>query len=299
MNKREEKKSKNLYHQGCAEVEMRNYAEAIRLFHEAAHFGSVHAMLKLGTLYYFGFGIVPNTEKAIHWLRLAAEKGSLSATLNLANVYYEMNRGKETDKKAWRYYEEASIYDEKHMFYMGRMYFDGRCQNKYASEEQRLFDGAAFFQSALIDGCALAALYLYKINIIQERTEIADECYAEGESLIEAPQDFNNWAYMLCEWNEYEKALPYIERCLSMMEQDDERPAYYDTYGECLYGLGRKDEAQQMFGKCLEAYRQRDERRGIQETWEKMKQLFGDSISFRVSVPEMERRIAYALTKES
>lgn len=84
------------------------------------------------------------------------------------------------------------------------------------------------------------------------------------------------------------------------MEQDNERPpAYYDTYAECLYGLGRKDEAQQMYGKCLEAYRKRDERRGIRETWEKMKKLFGDSISFRVSVQEMERRIAYALTKES
>ena len=44
-------------------------------------------------------------------------------------------------------------------------------------------------------------------------------------------------------WGEYKKALLYIEACLAMEDNVMKNPNYLDTYAECLYGLGRMDEA--------------------------------------------------------
>ena len=267
MNRRTEKRLRQLFHHGWTELKSANYSEAVRLLTKSAQGGLRHAMLALGSVYYWGKGITPNTEKGIYWLKRAADKGNRVACINLAHVYYNLGDTEKYNALAWSYYEKASA-EDKDLFYLGQMDFEKR--GKYDNDEQRLKDADAFFQVSLFEGCSLSGLYLWQMQR-EKCPDLADAYYADGEKLLHDSKGYNNWAWQLCEWGEYEMALPYIERCLSMELEGEENPNYLDTYAECLFGLGRKQDAERIFRMVVEAYRERDERRRLSETWEKMK----------------------------
>ena len=293
MNKREAKRLHRVYEEARNLVKLNKNHEALTLLTKAAQSGYRQAMLSLGCVYYWGKGIEPDTDKAVYWLKRAADMGSHAACLNLAHAYYNLGDTEKYNQLAWTYYFKAAATKDKDLFYLGRMNFEKR--GKYESEGQRLNDADAFFQEALYEGCALAGLYLWKL-LSEDFPLDAEGYYADGERLLSSPNDYNDWAYTLCEWGEYEKALPYIEECLSMEEQGKEHPNHLDTYAECLYGLGRKQDALRTFGMVMEAYRERDERRRLRETWENMQQKYSDSVSFAISIPQMER--IYGLSDE-
>lgn len=113
----------------------------------------------------------------------------------------------------------------------------------------------------------------------------SEEYYEEGMRLLRGngkAKEYNNWAFSLCQWGEYEKALPFIEECLRMDSDDVKNPIFLDTYGECLYGLGRKSKAKKVFDECLYIYCRRDERRMIRETQDKIMRLFCTPKSIRL-----------------
>lgn len=294
-----QEKLKKMYHEAQSLIQSKSYDEAIRILTQAAEGGYNQAMLTLGSMYYWGKGVEPDTDKAIYWLKKDADMGSHSACLNLAHAYYELGDTEENNRLAWKYYFKAASLDERDLFYLGRMIYEKRIDFETVKQQIEQLIGVEYedllFIDSLAAGEADSALYIWKMY--QEAdADLAEEYYRNGEKLLKTPKDYNNWAWQLCEWGEYEKALPYIEKCLSMEEQGKEHPNHLDTYAECLYGLGRKQDAERTFGMVMIAYQERDERRRLHDTWEKMKQKYSDSVSFRISIPQMER--IYGLTKE-
>lgn len=279
MKKKTLKKFQRVYNQACDLIDAMKYNEALHLFTLSAQRGHRPSMLRLGIMYYWGRGIEPNASKALHWLRLAADKGSSAACLNYAHVCYAYAtfiKEKESlmNEQAWKYYSKAARKDGRYYFYLGLMCYEGKfCIDK--EREHHIKASMLFFAEALSRGDAESALYLWYISTTRGKT--IEEYYDEGERLLELhgkAKDYNNWAYTLCTWGEYKKALLYIEACLAMEDNVMKNPNYLDTYGECLYGLGRMDEAKKVFIECLNMYRQRDERRRIYETEENIRQKF-------------------------
>lgn len=64
---------------GICEFRVGHRAHAIVWFKKAAQAGNASACYNLGTCYLKGMGVQQNGPKALHWIRLAAEKGNLSA----------------------------------------------------------------------------------------------------------------------------------------------------------------------------------------------------------------------------
>ena len=74
-------------------------ADALRLWEGAAEEGSVTALLNLGQVYRLGKGVVPNDEAAVRWYVLAAQQGSEIAQHNLL-LMHEEGRASEADLAA-------------------------------------------------------------------------------------------------------------------------------------------------------------------------------------------------------
>lgn len=280
MNKRTEKKLYHVHHQAkelmcCLELD-----NARHLFTFSAQRGYRPSMVKLGMIYYMGRGVEPDILKALHWFRLAADKGSRAACLNYAHAcctYAIINKEKASllNELAWDYYSQAAKKDGRCYFYLGLMCYEGR----FGIDKERqhhIKSSMLFFSEALSHGNPEAALFLWRISAM--RGETNEEYYQEGEGLLKQQgtvRDYNNWAYSLCQWGKYKKALPFIEECLRMDPDDVKNPNYLDTYAECLYGLGRRSKAKKVFKECLYIYCRRDERRMIGETQDKITRLFG------------------------
>ena len=238
--------------------------------------GSTRAMIRIARIYYWGLGVEPDTQKAIEWLRSAVENGRKDANLLLGHVYYDMERTPETDRKAWEAYQAACDVYSGFSFYLGRMLYDNRVSG-YEDDRKRLEDAVDMIQDAyaVFDFNVIAGgLYIWKICTELGDYDLAQYYYDGTESKLQDARDYNEWAYGLWELGEYEKALPYIEKCMQLEGAQDD-PNILDTYAEILYSVGRKVEAREQFDKCAEIYRQRDERRMLRETQDKIEQKFG------------------------
>lgn len=264
-----------LYKQAIAAMELHHMDEAITLLNQAADGGYQQAMLTLGSMYHWGMGVEPDDDKAIYWLKKDADLGSEVACINLGHTYCDKEDNDENNRLAWTYYEKAAEMDERNAFYLGRMIFDDRWGN-YSNEQQKLLEAKKYFLMSFVYGDALSGLFLWKIEIKLGKTDKAEEYYRSGEKKFRRPADYNNWACTLCEWGEPNKALPYIEKCVSLMGEDV-KPTQLNNYAECLYDLEREDEALQMFKKCIELCKQKDERRLLNNIMEDMKRKFGDN----------------------
>jgi tetratricopeptide (TPR) repeat protein len=280
MNKRTLKKLYQAHYHAKEMMHCLELDEARHLFILTAQKGYRPSMVKLGMIYYMGRGVEPDIVKALHWFRLAADKGSRAACLNYAHgccTYALINQEKASlfNERAWEYYSRVAKKDGRYYFFLGLMCFEGRFGIDNETQHH-LKASMLFFAEALSHGNPEAALYLWRIS--EMRGEPNEEYYHDGERILEQQgtvRDFNNWSYSLCQWGEYKKALPFIEECLRMEPDDVKDPNYLDTYGECLYGLGRKKESKKVFEESLYIYQRRDERKSIRDTQDKITRLFG------------------------
>ena len=275
MNKKKEKQLKDLYEQAMAAKDLHHMDEAIALLTQAADGGYQQAMLTLGVIYHWGLEVDPDDDKAIYWLKKDADLGSEAACINLGHTYYDKEENDENNRLAWMYYEKAMEIDEQNAFYLGRMIFEDRWEN-YDDEQQKLTEAKKYFLTSLLLGDALSGLYLWQMEIKLGQTDSAEKYYRMGEKNMAQPSDYNNWGCKLCEWAEPERALPYIEKCLSLMGENV-KPIQLNNYAECLYDLEREDEALPMFKKSIELCKQKDERRLLHYIMEDMKRKFGDN----------------------
>ena len=73
-------------HYGLGQVQ--DYAEAARLYLEAAGHGHGKAQTNLGMMYYNGQGMAADSAQAAHWFEAAAKQGDTVAQYNLACLHY-------------------------------------------------------------------------------------------------------------------------------------------------------------------------------------------------------------------
>ena len=288
MKTNESNELDEMYSQAMEALKLHHFDNAITLLDKAANMGSIAAILRIAGIHYFGIGIEPDTDKAIEYLLLAGNNAL--ALGNLGHIYYfGMEATEENARKAWEYYDRAEKLDSRYIFYMARMCFDKRVEE--VEDYPILEEAETYFSVAFDEGEPISGLYLWKINQMMGKPNKGKEYLAEaGRRLmmvLNSPRDYNNAADVLRSFGEYEMALPYIETCLSMVDEED-HPTYLETYAAVLYGLGERIKAERTFARCMNIYQKECRNRDLRETWETMKEKFSDSVSFRISIPQME-----------
>lgn len=296
MKTNESNELDEMYSQAMEALKLHHFDKAITLLDKAANMGSIAAILRIAGIHYFGIGIEPDTDKAIEYLLLAGNNAL--ALGNLGHIYYfGMEATEENARKAWEYYDRAEKLDSRYIFYMARMCFDKRVEE--VEDYPILEEAETYFSVAFDEGEPISGLYLWKINQMMGKPNKGKEYLAEaGRRLmmvLNSPRDYNNAADVLRSFGEYEMALPYIETCLSMVDEED-HPTYLETYAAVLYGLGERIKAERTFARCMNIYQKECRNRDLRETWETMKEKFSDSVSFRISIPQMEER--WGVTKK-
>ena len=78
--------------QGNTARDNKDYAEAMRLYRQAAAIGDAAAMNHIGRLYQNGWGVAADYGEAMRWYRLAAEKGD-AAAMDIAVELPELQMG--------------------------------------------------------------------------------------------------------------------------------------------------------------------------------------------------------------
>jgi len=296
MKTTESKELDEMYSRAMEALGLHHFNEAIALLDEAAHQGSIAAILRIAGIYYFGIGIEPDTDKAIEYLLLAGNNAL--ALGNLGHIYYlGMEATEKNARKAWEYYDRAEKLDSRYIFYMARMCFDKRVEE--VEDYPILEEAETYFSLTFDEGEPISGLYLWKINQMMGKPNKGKEYLAEaGRRLmmeLNSPRDYNNAAAALCSFEEYEMALPYIESCMTIVDEE-EHPEYMKTYAEVLYGIGEKTKAMETYTRCMLAYQRECRNLELRETWETMKEKFNYSVSFRISIPQMEEY--WGLTKK-
>lgn len=284
---KESNKLDKMYTQAMDALKLHHFDEAISLLDEAAHKGSLAAILRIAGVYYYGVGIEQNTDKAIEYLCLAGDDAR--ALVNLGNIYYGMEPTEENTRKAWEYFDKAHNRDLRYAFYLGRICFEKRVQE--AEDYPILEEAETYFYEAFHEGREpISGLYLWKIYQMQGTPNKGKEYLTEVRKRLEmmnSAKEHNNAADVLRSFGEYEMALPYIETCQSMVDEE-KHPEYLETYAEVLYGLGERVKAEKTFARCMNIYQKECRNRDLRETWGTMKEKFSDSVSFRLSIHQME-----------
>ncbi len=85
-----------------------DYAEAVKLWCEAAEAGNRIAQNSLGDCYYYGKGVAKDYTEAVKWYRKAAEQGYASAQNNLGWCYKHGYGVEQDDAEAVKWYRKAA-----------------------------------------------------------------------------------------------------------------------------------------------------------------------------------------------
>ena len=275
------------YNQAMDALKLHHFDEAITILDEAARQGSLAAILRIAGIYYYGIGVEPNDDKAIEYLLLADYDAR--ALLNLGHIYYGMEPTEGNTIKALDYYNLARRKDSNHALYLGKILFEGRVKDD--KDYPILEEAETYFTDAFDAGEPISGLYLWKICQMKGKTSEGNEYLAETWRRLmmelNSPREYDNAAAALCSFGEYKMALPYIDSCMTIADEE-EYPEYMKTYAAVLYGLGEKDRAMKTYARCMLAYQRECRNKELRETWETMKKKFSDNVSFRISIPEME-----------
>lgn len=107
---------------GYVAVAERNFKKAFAEFEPLAKQGNADAQFALGSLYFNGFGIPQNLEKAKDWYALSAEQGHATAQLHLGTVLHNQ---KKNDEALYWYTESANNGNARAQTNLGKSYSMG------------------------------------------------------------------------------------------------------------------------------------------------------------------------------
>ena len=131
-----------------------DYAEAVKWFRKAAEQGDSEAQNCLGYCYYNGQGIEQDYAEAVKWYRKAAEQGNSSAQLRLGNCYY-LGYGVVQDYteavKLWR--EAAEQGNSGAQISLGNSYYNGQ------GVKQDYAEAVKWYRKAIEQGDSYYAQY--------------------------------------------------------------------------------------------------------------------------------------------
>ncbi len=96
--------------QGVKAYEAGDHKGAYEAWLPLAERGDVAAMRNIGHLYRWGQGVEKDIQQALHWYRLAAEKGFSRAQANLASIYLQGDEGVAVDyTEAHKWFSAAAV----------------------------------------------------------------------------------------------------------------------------------------------------------------------------------------------
>ena len=123
---------------------VKNYAEAIKYFRDAANNGNANAQYHLGRMYVNGCGVEKDEMEAAKWFRKAAEQGDESAQCYIGWMY-GAGRGVAKDEvEAVKWYRKAAERGHAHSQYnLGWMYENGRGVTKDNAEAVKWYRKSA------------------------------------------------------------------------------------------------------------------------------------------------------------
>jgi TPR repeat protein len=121
--------------------------------------GDTKSQLRMGLAYEFGDGVEKDVDKAMHWYRIAADRGDPVAQTDLGYFYETGANGPKDPAEAAKWYMRAALSGfTRAKFNLGVLYLAGTGVQRSAAE------AAHWIGEAAEDGCpsALASLsYLY------------------------------------------------------------------------------------------------------------------------------------------
>jgi TPR repeat protein len=121
-----------------------NIEEAIKWYENAATYGNLDALFKLGDMSYKGEGLEQSNYNAVHNFKIAANRGHVEAKLKLGDYYNSVGQKKE----ALNWYGDAAKYKNADaQFKLGDMYYSGEAEKIY-KESLLKYD---IFSSVLYD----------------------------------------------------------------------------------------------------------------------------------------------------
>jgi len=108
-----------------------NYKKAVTLLRPLADRGDSVAQLKLGMLYYYGYGVPEDEPRAVSWLKMSAAQGNLDAMYQLGNVYtfgaetHKLTADADVEAVKW-YFEAARAGHKDGQYALGLMFLAGK-----------------------------------------------------------------------------------------------------------------------------------------------------------------------------
>jgi len=137
-----------------------NKEKATKWYKMAAEKGHVSAQLNLGVIYNQGIGVKQDYKEAAKWYEKAASQGSSKAQLNLG-ILYDLGRGVEKDVvKAHDNYKKAAMKGMRDAQYnLGIIYYNGETGIK-----RNYIESYAWLALAKEQGSELAAIYKDKVE---------------------------------------------------------------------------------------------------------------------------------------
>lgn len=147
----------------------------------AAEGGNPYAALKLANAYAEGVGVAPDAAKAVAWWKRAAQAGNVEAKYRLGKAYLEGKEAPQDDAKAAAWLKQAA--DEGNadaQYLLGRMYHEG-----YAVVQDQTL-ARDWLAKAAAQGHSKAVNLLALINVLLKTvTPVSQETY---QALLERAQ---------------------------------------------------------------------------------------------------------------
>ena len=234
----------------------------------AAEQGNLEAMVNLGRAYYCGKGVKQDDAKALEWYTKAAEQGFPRAQSILGTRYRKGQGVKQDYGKALEWYTKASEqgYAVAQRF-LGNMYRDALGVKKDYGKALEWYTKAAE-QGYAPAQCNIGLMYQKGQGVKQDYEKALEWFFKAAEQEEKRSINAIAWTYHLM--GDYEKALPWAERALTVKPLQ----AYMvDTVATVYEGLGRYDEALEQFEKCLRMYEEKGDENGKQRTADKIEAL--------------------------
>jgi len=137
-----------------------NKAKAVKWYKMAAEKGHISAQLNLGVIFNQGIGVKKDYKEAAKWYQKAADQGNSKAQLNLG-ILYDLGRGVTKDAaKAQDNYKKAAMKGIRDAQYnLGIIYYNGDSGIK-----QNYIESYAWLALAKEQGSELAAIYKDKVE---------------------------------------------------------------------------------------------------------------------------------------
>ncbi len=128
--------------------------------------------------------------------------------------------------------------------------------DSYNETKQYEKSDSAFEQSLIIDPNNAYVLnnYSYYLSLRKDNLETAKSMSKKSNLLVENSPSFQDtYAWILFQMGEYTEAKTWIEKAISNMQEENEKPVLLDHFGDILFKLGDIDMAVIQWQKAIDA----------------------------------------------